>query len=66
MTYETLPPEPSVPLDLSMQQKDDVIVMSWSEVNYTAPLIYELQLKIGSQDFTQVGTEHQWYNGILC
>ena len=54
LTCETLPPEPSAPLDLSIHQEDDLIMLSWSEVKYTDPVAYEVQLKTGGQDFTQV------------
>jgi hypothetical protein len=37
-----------------MQQEGDVIVISWGEVEDSRPVTYELQLKIGGQDFTQV------------
>ena len=52
LTCETLPPGPSVPLDLTIRQEGDVIVMSWGEVEQ--PVTYELQLKIGGQEFIQV------------
>ena len=52
LTCETLPPGPSVPLDLTIRQEGDVIVMLWGEVEQ--PVTYELQLKIGGQDFIQV------------
>ena len=57
LTCETLPPAPSAPADLALHQEDDVIVMSWADVKHSQPVIYELQLKVGAQDFTQVRTD---------
>ena len=54
LTCETLPPGPGVPSDLVIRQEDDVIVMSWDEVEHSHPVTYELQLKLGGQDFVQV------------
>ena len=62
LTCETLPTGPSAPLDLVMRWEDDVIVMSWEKVSHPLPVTYELQLKIGGQDFTQVGVEWEWGN----
>ena len=56
LTCETLPPSPSAPLDLTTRQNDDVIVMSWEDVEHNQPVTYELQLKIGGQDFVPVRT----------
>ena len=54
LTCETLPVGPSHPVDLVMQREGDVMMMSWKEVSHSLAVTYELQLKIGGQDFTQV------------
>jgi hypothetical protein len=64
LTCETLPVGPSPPLDLVMRQEGDVIMMSWEEVGHSLSVTYELQLKIGRQDFTQVSMEQEWVNGF--
>ena len=57
LTCETLPLGPSAPTDLRMQVEGGVMVMSWGKVEHTDPVVYELQLKIGGQDFIQVSRE---------
>ena len=69
LTCETLPLGPSAPTDLRMQVEGDVMVMSWGKVEHTDPVVYELQLKIGGQDFIQVSRELESVYGneiVVC